>query len=150
LERSPRTVLDLGCGEGWLSRALSSHGVRVTGVDFSLPLACAARAVVATYDALPFACSFDTIVANFSLLDDRLPPLPPHTRFIIQTLHPGAAAEDGWRTADVAGWSEPMPWYSRTMESWLRSLNERYAKVEVREPQWPDGRGAASVIFVCG
>ncbi|HUR82960.1 MAG TPA: methyltransferase domain-containing protein, partial [Thermoanaerobaculia bacterium] len=70
LEHSPHTVLDLGCGEGWLSRALSSQGIRVTGVDFSLPLACAARAVVATYDALPFARSFDIIVANFSLLDD--------------------------------------------------------------------------------
>ena len=28
LSRSPRTVLDIGCGEGWLVRALGEHGVR--------------------------------------------------------------------------------------------------------------------------
>lgn len=30
---SPTTVLDLECGEGWLSRELSALGVDVTGVD---------------------------------------------------------------------------------------------------------------------
>src|SRR5579863_3493975 len=25
--RSPATVLDVGCGEGWLARALSRHGI---------------------------------------------------------------------------------------------------------------------------
>src|SRR5579863_7035223 len=33
LARKPATVLDVGCGEGWLARALSRHGIRVTGVD---------------------------------------------------------------------------------------------------------------------
>src|SRR5579862_8568244 len=28
-----RAVLDIGCGEGWLARALSATGMRVTGVD---------------------------------------------------------------------------------------------------------------------
>src|ERR1700674_1682806 len=27
LSRSPRTVLDIGCGEGWLVRSLSEHGI---------------------------------------------------------------------------------------------------------------------------
>ena len=33
LDQHPKTVLDLGCGEGWLARAL--HGVDVTGIDGS-------------------------------------------------------------------------------------------------------------------
>jgi len=33
LSRSPSTVLDIGCGEGWLVRALSSHGIDAVGVD---------------------------------------------------------------------------------------------------------------------
>jgi 2-polyprenyl-3-methyl-5-hydroxy-6-metoxy-1,4-benzoquinol methylase len=35
LDQQPSTVLDLGCGEGWLARALASHGIEVTGVDAS-------------------------------------------------------------------------------------------------------------------
>ena len=38
------TVLDVGCGEGWLSRALASSGATVVGVDASEPLIIAARA----------------------------------------------------------------------------------------------------------
>src|ERR1700693_2164362 len=33
LSCKPATVLDIGCGEGWLARALSRHGIRVTGLD---------------------------------------------------------------------------------------------------------------------
>jgi 2-polyprenyl-3-methyl-5-hydroxy-6-metoxy-1,4-benzoquinol methylase len=45
LAESPRRVLDLGCGEGWLGRALSGHGIAVTGVDGSAPLIEAARSL---------------------------------------------------------------------------------------------------------
>ncbi|MGF6923329.1 class I SAM-dependent methyltransferase [Paraburkholderia sp. 40] len=30
---NPATVLDLGCGEGWLALALQRHGIHVTAVD---------------------------------------------------------------------------------------------------------------------
>ena len=43
LEQNPRRVLDVGCGEGWLARALSAHGIDVTGIDTSAPLIEAAR-----------------------------------------------------------------------------------------------------------
>ncbi len=33
LTHSPKSVLDLGCGEGWLTRELSARGIRSIGVD---------------------------------------------------------------------------------------------------------------------
>ena len=33
VDRAPGTVLDIGCGEGWLARALAERAIQVTGVD---------------------------------------------------------------------------------------------------------------------
>ena len=44
LRHNPATVLGLGCGEGWMVRALAGQGVRATGVDGSPGLVDAARA----------------------------------------------------------------------------------------------------------
>src|SRR5690349_24530092 len=59
LSRQPQSVLDLGCGEGWLVRALSAQGVqRVIGVDVVPVLVEQARATgggefhVASYEAI--------------------------------------------------------------------------------------------------
>lgn len=40
---SGRTVLDAGCGEGYLSRVLAGHGAKVTGIDISPALLHIAR-----------------------------------------------------------------------------------------------------------
>ena len=33
LKRTPQSLLDLGCGEGWLIRAMAEHGIHTLGVD---------------------------------------------------------------------------------------------------------------------
>jgi len=77
-----RATLDIGCGEGRLSRDLRSLGHAVTGVDASPTMAAAARDAdpsipvhVADAAALPFDdASFDYAVAFMSLQDvDDMP-----------------------------------------------------------------------------
>ena len=167
LERRPRKVLDLGCGEGWLVRALAEHGVAAVGVDGAAPLVEAAtqaggdflRLRYAELIAAPERCGqgFDLAVANFALLEQEILPLLGALRrilardgwLLVQTLHPLAAGppyEDGWRTEDFCGFGAgawtPMPWYFRTFGSWLEVLRDAgFALQAVREPVHPtEGR----------
>src|SRR5690606_12652005 len=75
----PASVLDIGCGEGWLARALAARGMAVTGVDAVPALVAAARQAGSgrflpmTYADLAagaLAERFDALVCNFSLLGE--------------------------------------------------------------------------------
>ena len=157
LERRPQKVLDLGCGEGWLMRALAERGCAVVGVDGSAPLVAAAGADVLQLSYAQLVAEprragqgFDLVVANFALLEERIAPLLAAMRrimtadgwLLVQTLHPLAAGppyRDGWRTEDFRGFGEaawtPMPWYFRTLASWLEVLRAGgFALHGLREP----------------
>lgn len=173
---SPQTVLDVGCGEGWLVRELATGGIRGLGTDVVPDLVASARYAgdgefqVASYEEIAsgsLGARFDAVVCNFSLLGkesvDRLigaAPmlLNPNGAFVIQTLHPVVACGDlpyldGWREGSWDGFSsrftDPAPWYFRTMESWVGLfISSNLRLVQIREPVHPGTGKPASIIFV--
>jgi 2-polyprenyl-3-methyl-5-hydroxy-6-metoxy-1,4-benzoquinol methylase len=176
LDCTPRTILDIGCGEGWLVRALAEHGISGIGVDVVPSLIeQAARAGggdfrVASYEDIAdglLDVKVDAVVANFSLIGKesvdgvirRTPELLERDgALIIQTLHPLVATgdqpyEDGWRQGSWAGFSsdfsDPAPWYFRTVETWNDLIAEcGFGSIEVREPLHPATGQHASIIFI--
>ena len=176
LSRSPKTALDIGCGEGWLVRALAEGGVRAIGIDVVPDLVERATRAgggefrVASYEEIAGGAlhlSADVVVANFSLIgresvDNLVAFVPrlltPGGSLLVQTLHPIVATGDhpyvdGWREGSWAGFSatfsDPAPWYFRTLGSWVRLFAQSGLRiVEVREPLHPISGKPASVIFV--
>ena len=178
LATTPATALDVGCGEGWLSRALGEHGVDVVGIDSSPPLVERAREPgggrfeVMSYDELAASAGsvpgpFDAIVCNFSLFTDKLTPLlsalarrlSPSGTLFIQTAHPHASAAsestpDGWRTETFGSFDvqfpAAMPWYFRTRDSWYEEIALAGLRVaELREPMNPVTGQPLSLLILC-
>jgi 2-polyprenyl-3-methyl-5-hydroxy-6-metoxy-1,4-benzoquinol methylase len=157
-----KRVLDAGCGEGWLARALTARGIDVLGFDGSGPLIERAifsggRFECMTYeefvaDPLRAGAQFDAVIFNFSLFSaDITNVLRAASRtlrqggtLVIQTIHPfndvgSERYEDGWREETFAtmgsGFETSMPWYFRTVESWTKSVTDAgYTLARIREP----------------
>lgn len=177
VDRKPRTVLDLGCGEGWLAHELANRGFDVLGVD-AIPALIErakeggkARFEVAGYQDITESGlggrRFDLIICNFALFGEdsvpklikRIPDLlQPGGAFVVQTLHPLIATGDqpyveGWRKGSWAGFSDafsdPAPWYFRPLGAWIAMFPAAGLKlVEMREPVDPQTGKPASVIFI--
>ncbi|HDS1775733.1 TPA: class I SAM-dependent methyltransferase [Pseudomonas putida] len=175
LGRQPERVLDLGCGEGWLLRALAGRGIEAVGVDGDSTLVDAARAAgagevhLASYAQLAEAKvhvgkDYDLICANFALLHQDIIELlsamrtllVPGGALVIQTLHPWSVAggdyQDGWREESFAGFAgdwQPMPWYFRTLASWLNALDMAGLRlISLQEPQHPQSAVPQSLLMV--
>jgi 2-polyprenyl-3-methyl-5-hydroxy-6-metoxy-1,4-benzoquinol methylase len=175
---APRRVLDVGCGEGWLARSLCSLGMQTVGVDIVPDLIARAVALgggefhvvdyVSMSKRLWRGGPFDAAVCNFSLLGNEsveslIAALPFYLDqrgiLIIQTLHPVPSCgdnpyADGWRSGSWAGFgsefSNPAPWYFRTLESWSAMLQRNgFDILERREPRAARAAAPASVIWIC-
>jgi 2-polyprenyl-3-methyl-5-hydroxy-6-metoxy-1,4-benzoquinol methylase len=171
-----RRVLDVGCGEGWLARALSTRGLTVVGIDAVPALIEDARAHGGEFHVADYATlaarrlsltACEAAVCNFCLLGaesvrDLLQALPhylvPGGWLVIQTLHPlvaggGQAYADGWREGSWAGcgegFADPAPWYFRTVSSWLALLREAgYTLTDCREPALPGAPAPCSLLLI--
>ena len=176
LSRAPSSVLDLGCGEGWLARELAAQGIDTIGIDVVPELIKQAQSAgrgdfrIMTYEEVAAGrldVCVDVAVCNFALLgkasvDGVFKTVPallkPHGSFIIQTLHPHFSCgdtpyQDGWRQGSWSGFSadftDPAPWYFRTLETWLKLFADSgFRLLEIREPIHPNTQKPASVIFL--
>ncbi len=174
-DKKPASVLDLGCGEGWLVRALEKSKIPTLGLDVVpefIEFASqegAGRFMTVPYEDLATQLThekFDIVACNFSLLGDKIVEkifqsipalLNQRGLLIVQTIHPKFCEpglyEDGWREGSWKGFShkfsDPAPWYFRTLETW-KSLFFHYGfeLTEILEPLNPKTQKPASVIFV--
>ena len=171
--RAPRTGLDLGCGEGWLVRALPE--VAMIGVDAIADLVDGARAAgggefrTMSYEEIgagKLALAVDVAVANFSLIgkeavDGLFAAAPSYLRaggtLVVQTVHPVMACGeapyiDGWRAGSWAGFSDDFqdapPWYFRTVSNWIALFADHGLRLtEMREPLHPRTGKPVSLIL---
>lgn len=176
LQRKPARVLDIGCGEGWLAHRLADRGAEVLGFDSSDTLVSRAAGGPGTFRLLSYASfaadpgqvgsDYDLAVCNFSLLGKEIASvlrgcaevLTAGGALVIQTVHPFAdpvegSYEDGWRredfSASTSAFRATMPWYYRTMSSWVREVVDGGFRMDaVREPMHPVTGRPLSLILV--
>jgi 2-polyprenyl-3-methyl-5-hydroxy-6-metoxy-1,4-benzoquinol methylase len=175
----PVSILDIGCGEGWLAKELFDKGFEVTGIDIVPELIEKAKQktpghfFVASYGDLynhkiEFLKSFDAVVINFALIgkestENLLGSLPgyltPKGKLFIQTLHPHNRKQindyvTGWKQGSWDGLGDqftmPYEWYFRTMEDWIELLDRSgYTDIKISEVLHPHTFAPLSVLFTC-
>lgn len=174
----PHNVLDLGCGEGWLTRMLNDAGIASVGIDATQGLIDKAKAdggefYAKTYEKIiednrvPSA-PYEAVVFNFCLYqkeetEDILRTaknfLEKRKLVIIQTLHPFAFLgaefvyenqwlDDSWKGLK-GGFHSPHKWYYRTLEGWMSTIAACGLTVEnIKEPKAADASTPSSIIFI--
>ena len=137
-------ILDLGCGDGALTRKLADSGCDVVGVDASAPQVLAARrlgldARVADGERLAFEAEFDAVFSNAAIhwmkrADDAIAgvwrALKPGGRFVAEFGGHGCVATieraliDALARRGIDG-DALNPWYFPTVEDYSARLARR-------------------------
>ncbi len=141
-------ILDVGCGEGWLTRSMTKMGKRAIGIDAIEALLTNARTKgpeafyrmsyeeIFNGEAIPEA-PFDVAVYNFclyqkegldKLLRNTKNSLKENGQILIQTLHPFFLFVNGleYKSQMISNSWKGLPgnfidgheWYARTFEDW--------------------------------
>ena len=148
LSTSPSTVLDAGCGEGWLCRELNKYDIYTVGIDGVSALIEQARKLgkgnyftISYEDILQGKSNglslYDAIVFNYSIFEkestiDLFEIIKTHLningKIIIQTISPknelfAERPENGWMTEHWDGLNDKYKtafnWYYRSEKEWL-------------------------------
>ena len=174
--RAPHTVLDIGCGEGWLCREVKIRiGSETVGLDGSASLIAAALEeeptgvyAQASYEALignewPEPCwegTFDVIVFNFALFENEISPLlkaaatrlAPQGAILIQTLTTEILKDGppGWRHERFEGFGKgrwtPMDWYCHDLASLTAGIEAAGLQVSQVIQTKPRGTDGAAPV----
>lgn len=139
--RPGERILDLGCGDGALTEALTAAGAEVIGVDASPEMVAAAKergidARVMDGQALTFDAEFDAVFSN-AALHWMLDP-PAVARGVFRALKPGGrfVGEQGG-AGNIA-----------TLRGALREvLTERGYPVPAEDPQWYASPDAFQAVY---
>lgn len=176
LSLQPKSVLDMGCGEGWLVRALTAHHIQSAGADAVEELIEYAAAkgteqyFVASYEEILqgklHGHRFDVLSFNFSLFEQELTAnvlafapnlLHDEGYIVIQTLHPinmppeqpyvSHWEEDSWQGLST-GFDSPHRWYFRTIADWVDVITTGgFQLIKVAEPLHPQTQRPLSLIL---
>ncbi|MEM7368840.1 MAG: class I SAM-dependent methyltransferase [Bacteroidota bacterium] len=145
LRLHPHTLLDVGCGEGWVCRELTRHEIDCTGIDGVKELVEYAREkgsgrfLLASYQdlihqKLLLQDTYELILFNYSLFgaketEEILRCVRTHLtedgNILIQTIHPQnplfAQTKAQWIQEDWKNFQEnchPYQWYFRDEAAW--------------------------------
>ena len=158
-EALEKKILDVGCGEGWLTRRLTKMGKKAVGIDAVEALLINARSKgkesfyrISYQDIIdghqvPEA-PYDIAVFNFclyqkdglcELLQNCKKSLRENGSIIIQTLHPYFLLHNGlkYKSQTISdswkglpgNFSDGHPWYARTFEDWMSVIFESEMKL---------------------
>ena len=171
-------ILDIGCGEGWLTRNLVQNGKYAVGLDAISELLINAREKGAgtfyqfTYDEIIDGNSipetpYDAAVFNFCLyqkeglhllLQQIKNSLSNNGQIVIQTLHPFFLKENnlGYKSQWVADSWKGLPgnftqghsWYARTLQDWMHIFKQSKLQLEFMHEVINNDNNPISIIFV--
>lgn len=177
-EIHPEKVLDLGCGEGWLTRQLNASGISAVGVDATEELIQQAQIKGGSFYTKSYEeiikdrtvpdGPYEAVVFNFCLyqametvhmLEATKHFLHKRKLVIIQTLHPFAFLgsnfvyqdqwiEDSWKGLG-GNFRSGHRWYYRTLEGWISTIRDSGLRIEqIKEPTAQGATTPSSILFV--